>query len=364
MKDVLVVQQFLPPGSAQDQQRGDMYADVYRANGYNPRYLGRKPAYARQLRRNPAQWARVARESLAYKAGYRALEGVVRRTNDLRALRLARDADVVQLIKVDSVGLVHALRRVTDARLVFDLADALWLPAHANAFGDVKEILSSVDAVTCDNSYGIAYARRFNPAVHLWPPASQVEFFDARRRHVAKDPSKIVLGWVGSPGTASSLYLILESLEDLFRRHQNLHLRLVGVPPEHEILRRFEHISYSCVAAYDRDEMVDEVLRLDIGLFPMYDLEESTTHGITKALVYLAGGAAVVASPIGECTKLVSDGENGFIASGRHAWTERLERLVRDEDLRRRFADAGIAKMRAEYSLARCFDSMRGALEG
>lgn len=362
MKKVLVVQQFLPPGSAQDQQRGDMYAPVYRAHCFEPRYLGRKPAYARWLSRRPEKWARIARESLPYKLGYRVAEATIRSVNDQRVLGAAARSDVVQLIKVNSVPLVRSLRRRTRARLVFDLADALWLPQHAKEFGDVKEILRTVDAVTCDNRFGVAYARGFNSSVHLWPPASQVELFDTRRAARARDPHRVTVGWVGSAGTASNLYLILESLEDVFKRHPELHLRLVGLPPDHPLLRCFEHVSYSCVPAYDRDEMVEELLGVDIGLFPMFDLEESRTHGITKGLVYMAAGAAVVASPVGECPDLIASGKTGLLATGREAWTEALEALVSDPRLRTRLAEAGLAKVRVEYSLERCFASMRPAL--
>lgn len=362
MKQVLVVQQFLPPGSAQDQQRGEMYAPIYRSHGFKPRYLGRKPAYARRLSRVAAPWARLVRQSIPYKVAYRILEWGTRTFNDYRVVRLARRHDVVHLIKVNSVPLVRKLRKKTRARIVFDLADALWLAMHADAFGDVTEILRTVDAVTCDNGVGLARARQFNASVHLWPPASQIEMFDAKRDRRSWDPDRVVLGWVGSAGTASNLYLVLETLEDLFKQHPNLHLRLIGVPSDHELLRRFEHVSYSCVASYDQEQMIDEVLRMDIGLFPMFDLEESTTHGITKALVYMAGGAAVVCSPVGECSDLIIDGHNGLIADGRAQWTTQLDRLIRDRNLRHRLSTAGIATVRESYTLERCFQSMRPAL--
>jgi len=323
------------------------------------RYVARYPIWALGWGRSRARLARLKQTVGA--GGRRQLRRILDAASDRRILRIARDFDVVLLIKVDSVSLVQALRRTTRARLVYDLADARRQEMTANT--GLGQMLALVDAVTVDNPRGIEFASRHNRSVHVWPPIAYVERFDARRASSRRNrDGRVVLGWVGTPSTASNLYLLLESLEDVFRNHEGSHLRLVGIPPDHELLGRFEHVNATARLAYDADDMIGEVLDMDIGLFPTYDLENSAMHGATKALIYMAGGAIAACSPVGEVTKLVQDGENGVLATGRAEWTAKLGQLVHDGPLRARLSEAALRSVRTKHSLRSCFDALRPAI--
>jgi glycosyltransferase involved in cell wall biosynthesis len=357
---VLVVMKFAPPGSAQDQQRGTMYEPLFRAAGIDVQYVSRYPMWAMDRSKS------LIRSAQPVSAGVRsAASARVRRTfdalSDRRIVRLAAAADVVYLVKTDSPQLVRAIRRATPARIVFDLADIrLHDPVDLAATQDIAQ---HVDAITVDNEAARAYAARFGKPVHLFPSAGYVERFDEQRSSSRRGTDgRVVLGWMGTPSTTSNLYLIFESLEDVFKNHQQLELRLLGMPMTHELLGRFEHVRATVVPRYDATAMVREVLRMDIGLFPQYDLEHAAWHGVTKAVVYMGGGAAVIASPISETAKLVRDGETGMLAAGRAEWTAKLDQLVRDAALRQRVADAGLRQVRGSHSLPSCFARFREAL--
>src|SRR5207253_185876 len=102
----------------------------------------------------------------------------------------------------------------------------------------------------------------------------------------------------------------------------------------------------SCRPAYDAEDMIREVLDMDIGLFPQYDAEHAALHGVTKGLIYMGGGAATVASPVGEVTRLIRDGENGLLAADRMEWVDKIGSLVVDPGARSRIADAGLHSVR------------------
>jgi glycosyltransferase involved in cell wall biosynthesis len=356
------VQQWLAPGSPHDQQRGPIYAPLFAAAGAEVRYVGRRPIpiSERAIGPIPARATRSVRRTVAYRVWYRLLNRVITAINDARIERLASQFDVVLLLKVDSASLIQRLRRSTRARLVYDLADVTHRDATS---GILSAILTSVDAVTTDNTLSLAYARRHNSAVHLWPSISYVEHFD-RQRHSSRRgrDDRVVLGWVGSDTTAWNLYLIVESLEDVFRDHRKLHLRLLGVPEEHEVVRRFENVQASCLPVYNTNAMIREVINMDIGIFPIFDMHDPAMHGITKALVYMGGGAAVVCSPVGDCRTLVRDRENGLHAVGRAGWSAKLSELICDPALRARLAEEGVRTARSRYSLEECFNSLRAAL--
>lgn len=327
-----------------------------------PRYVGRHPIppFEKRLGRARAPFVRAIGRSWPYRLVYRLMDLVVTAVNDRRILALARRADAVLLIKIDSVGLIRRMRR-HGTRLVYDLADAK--QSDAARTSKLSEILRSVDVVTADNTLGVEFAAQYHPSVHLWPTTSYVERFDEHRGSSRRGrDGRIVVGWVGSETTVSNLFLIVESLEDVFREQPDLEFRLLGVPRDHPLLRSFERVRASTLPAYDTDEMLREVVNMDIGLFPMYDVEDMAMHGITKALIYMGAGCSLIASPVGDCRSLVRDGVNGMLASTRAEWTAKLRTLVNDAACRARLADEALRTAREEYSLERCFASVHHAI--
>src|SRR5205823_81697 len=123
---------------------------------------------------------------------------------------------------------------------------------------------------TTDNEVNAGYVRRLNPRCTVIPDCPQVEFFDERRRK-RRVRDVVTLGWIGTPNTVHNLFVVWEALEHLFLRHANLHLRLVGVGPDHKWLPPFEKVVYSLRSRYSQTQMIDEVLGMDIGLFPLQD---------------------------------------------------------------------------------------------
>lgn len=360
MTRVLVVLKYAAPGSPQDQQRGRVYAPSFRAAGINVRYVARYPMWAmgraQALTRSARPLSSGSRSRLTSRVR-RAFDSV----NDRRILAAAREVDVVFVVKADSPELVRALRATTAARIVYDLADVRAGDPRESA--TIAEMLQHVDAITVDNAVALEYARSFARPVHLFPPLAYVErsaellAFSRRRRD-----DRVVIGWMGTPSTTSNLYQVIEPLEDVARTHPELELRLLGVPAGHELVGRFEHVRATCRPDYDSETMVREVVDMDIGLFPQYDLEQAAMHGVTKALIYMGGGAAVVASPVGEVARLIRDGDNGLLAVGRADWAARIGGLVADPALRARLADAGLRSVRETNSIERCFAQLRGAL--
>jgi glycosyltransferase involved in cell wall biosynthesis len=222
-----------------------------------------------------------------------------------------------------------------------------------------------VDAVTTDTEVTAAYVLPFNPRCTVVPDPSQVEEFDRRRAELARKPAdRVVLGWLGSPHTAFNLFEIREALEELFRRHDNLHLRLVGTGGDTRLIPPFEGVRYSCRDSYDREQMIEEVFGMDVGLYPLQDEERCRVRGIGKAELYMSGEAAVVASPVGENRTFIRDGVNGLLAGTAAEWVEKLDRLVRDADLRRRLAAAGLATVRAAYRIEHSFARLEAVLRG
>lgn len=276
-------------------------------------------------------------------------------------LQEASRSDVVYMSKVVSPRFIRRLRRCTRARIVLDFGDALW--GRRRQLKDFSTVLRTVDLVTTDNEYTKAAVIRFNPNCQVIPDSPQLEFFDRFRAIPRRRSEKIVIGWVGSAGTAYNLFHVWEALEDIFSKNTNIEFRLVGIAQNSPLLPPFENVNFTCRSSYNQQEMVEEVFGFDIGIFPLQDVAESYARGILKATVYMSAGVPVICSPVGQLNELIVDGVNGILAKNRQEWVEGLQTLIESPELRGRLGQGGLLTVRDSFSLERCFSKLKRALE-
>lgn len=281
----------------------------------------------------------------------------------------ARGHEIVYLLKVSSLRLVRQLRRGSRARIVFDLTDALWKRGHRRAgWHDLDRILRLVDAVTCENSVTREYALRFNPNIAIVPACAQTEAFDAARGSLPpRDAERVVIGWIGSQGTAGALSKVSGPLRRVCARHPEVVLRVAGCAPA-TADRALKGLPYTLLPRYDESGMIREMLSLDIGLFPApLDEEDYRARGALKALLYMGAGVPPVCQAGGDCDEVVVDGVTGMLADGDEEWESRIEALVASPAVRREMSRAALEYARRERSVAsvhaRLRDALLGALE-
>lgn len=290
----------------------------------------------------------------------RGFNRIYRLISEWRILRFARQADVVYMSKVTDRHFMERLRRVTRARLVLDFGDALWLRDKQQG-NEFARTLSLVDAVTTDNEYTARYVRQYNANCTVISDCPQVEKFDAARSgKKRRSDESITIGWVGSPSTTYNLYVVWEALEKLFEKFPHLHLRLVGADPRR--LPPFEKVRYSMIRDYDQARMVEEVYGMDIGLFPLQDVEASRVRGVLKATVYMSGEVVAVCSPVGQCLDLVQDGVNGVLAGDTPEWIAKIEHLIVNPVVRKSIAAAGLQTVREQFTVAKSFERLHRVL--
>ena len=339
--------------------RGLIYRDLFVKNGFEPRYVSRQPTGLLRL-------SLTLRKTLP-----RLIAGILERLlkilqeisayfREFYIARLAKDYETVYMIKVEKSRFVGRLKKKTNARIIYDYGDAMWLKKGS----DIQTILRSVDAVIAVNDYTAAYARRFNANCAVVPDSPQLEEFDRKRPNSARgNKSRIVLGWIGTPSSFYPFDKIEKPLEQLFSKYPNLQLRLLGVGYKNRLLARFKNIRYSVLPYYNQSDMIREVLNMDIGLYPLCEGEQSKARGILKAAIYMSGEAACVASPLEDLRGLIADGTNGMLAGSEEEWKQKLERLITDPDLREKIARNGLETARANFSLEKNFNKILRVLK-
>jgi glycosyltransferase involved in cell wall biosynthesis len=337
--------------------RGLVYKEFLASHGFSATFVSRQPLHL--LDGLPYILRRVANVAPVRN---RLMKWMIK-ASEHQILRLARNASIIYLSKVTSYSLLRRICQETNARIVYDFGDAIWLQEwDPNEF---NEILRRVDAITTDNELTANYVRQFNPNCTVIPDAPQIEEFDKKRTKLGKKSSdRIILGWVGSPGTAYNLYVIWEALEELFQRYPQLHLRLVGTGQDLRLLPAFEKVQFSYRPFYTQIEMIEEVFGMHIGLFPLQNVERCRVRGVLKAAVYMSGEAAVVSSPVGQCPHLIHEGVNGMLANSTQEWIDKLEQLILDNDLRYRLAQNGLETVRTQFRLEQSFAKLKEVLLG
>ena len=86
---------------------------------------------------------------------------------------------------------------------------------------------------------------------------------------------------------------------------------------------------------------VTDLLKMDIGLYPLPD--EPWVYGKSglKALQYMALGTPTIAAAIGANFRIIQNGKNGFLVKTDEEWKNALRELITSEDLRKRMGTAG-----------------------
>lgn len=276
--------------------------------------------------------------------------------NRLRDIRRAGEFDVIVVHREAfpfGGPFVEQLMARSGTPLVYDFDDAVYLPSTSGGGNPVMQLLRRPEktgkiielsaAVIAGNDTLKRYAGRFNERIVVIPTPVDTDHFRPKPRSTDRD--RIVIGWIGSNTTAPYLRMIEPALEELFRRHRNVELRIVGGSYQPAGLDRVALRQWGLASE------LRELQGFDIGIMPMPDTEWTRGKCGFKTLLYMSVGLPSVSSPIGVTTDIVQDERNGFLATTSAEWVDKLSRLVEDAELRRTMGRAGRQSVEEKYSL-------------
>lgn len=277
----------------------------------------------------------------------------------LNILRQARRADVVVIVRKTLSPLFLRLLRKASRRLVFDFDDAIFVrsngePSRRRQQG-FRRTMAVCDAVWAGNRYLAGAAARLNSHVSLLPTSIRPEKYQLE---VEKPRNCVDLVWIGSASTRKYLVQALPALEILAQRHPQLRLKIIA---DFDLETR--HL-VTLPLAWNEETEARELAASHIGIAPMPDNPWTRGKCALKVLQYMAAGLPVVASPTGVNLDVVSDGDNGFLATSAEQWIEHLEELIGDPALRKRLGTRGRESVSNDYSEAATADKMLIDLQG
>lgn len=159
--------------------------------------------------------------------------------------------------------------------------------------------------------------------------------------------------YVGRLAAAKGLPILLESLSKLVLNHPTVHLTVVGDGPDRELLEHQASVlgitAHVDFVGYKPPADVKRYL-LAADVFVMSSFAEGVPVVLMEAMI---AGRPVVATQIAGISELVEEGVSGFLVppSDIQALSDRLDKLLSNEQLREQFGKAGQQKVREAFNI-------------
>ncbi len=237
--------------------------------------------------------------------------------------------------------------------MIFDYDDAIFVPYASPFYGKWVTWLKFPEKtrinirlskhVIAGNAYLRDYALKLTSNITIVPSVVNTDVFTKAKK--MQSTTVPIIGWSGSLSTTQYFKSIMPMLKALAQR-QKFILKVIGASEQFEI-PGVEVINKKWALETD----VSDIQSLDIGLYPVLPDAWSLGKCGLKAVQYMACGVVCVASPVGVLADIIQDEVNGFWASNENEWIEKLTRLIKNETLRKKIAEAGRQTIEDKYSL-------------
>lgn len=276
------------------------------------------------------------------------LQAGVRRLGDLRKQR-GFDALMLhcELFPLMPAWMEQLLMRQP---YIYDFDDAFYLKYRTGRLGGLQGVLGGkfdsvmqgAVAITAGNQVLKDYALQRNPRTTLLPTVVDTARYLPERRERGRE---LIVGWIGSPSTASYLSELVAPLTTLGKEGPVRLVVIGGRAP--------------AIAGVTVDERgwseaseVSLINGFDIGVMPLTDDAWARGKCAFKLIQYMACGVPVIASPVGANVDVVG-ADCGLLAATEGQWLEALRTLRDMPDRAAEMGAAGRERVERHYSLHR-----------
>ncbi len=282
-----------------------------------------------------------------------------RRTLPVRwqILRAAAQADAVVIVRRTYGPVFARLLRQVSRQLIFTFDDAIFAKSNGDRSpGRERRFAATLplcDRIWAGNRYLADRARPLNHRVEIIPTAVDIDRYDIPAE---KPRTTLDLVWIGSRSTKKHLITVLPALEAAAKQLPALRLKIIA-----DFTLTSERLEIAPIRWSPAAEC-RELASAHIGIAPLPDNPFTRGKCGLKVLQYMAAGLPVIASPTGVNQEMVESGVSGQLATTQQEWLTAIQRLARDEALRKRMGAAGRQRCREHFTLAAAFQKMRAAL--
>lgn len=172
---------------------------------------------------------------------------------------------------------------------------------------------------------------------------------------VKKEKSAILkLGYMGGETHQPDLEMLIPILQAICNKYpQRVQLHFYGIKPP-ESLQQYAPVQWTPVKTYDYAAFVADFQtnQFDLVVAPLGDNLFNRCKSHLKYLEYSAMGVPGVYSRLDPYQSIVSDGQNGFLASTAEEWHQKLTLLIEDDEKRHQMAMAAQATLQSQWLMS------------
>lgn len=282
------------------------------------------------------------------------INNLVKEIKKIWLLQILDKYSAIIIIKYFDLTLLSKIKFKYNGKILFDFDDAIWLKEFGG-YQSFKNLVTKVDYVSCDNTYLLNESRKI--CNNCFIVNGPVKFNKTYFKYLSDNQTsnKIIIGWIGSPYTLFYLNQIVDVLDELSLIHDNLEFRICGVGTNLTMIPHFKNTKISTLAFYNKDSMINEISKFDIGIYPIDNSELSLGRGSLKATLYMSCSVPVVANAIGHNCNIIQNGENGYLVNTKKEWFNVINNLIMNPKLRIEIGRNGYNFVKNEYSVEYCF---------
>lgn len=241
----------------------------------------------------------------------------------------SRGADILWLERDFHPGFI-SLDPFLKKPFVLDVDDAVWL---TKPFGvqTMKFLGNRAAVILAGNRYIADWFQRFSDRIEIVPTAVDTRRMVPRpEKEFTRGRFPFRIGWTGTSSNFRYLYSIEKPLARFLKEHQTAEFWVVS-----DRRPEFDRISAGKVKyiRWSPDVEFQILPQLDIGLMPLFDDPWSRGKCSFKMLQYMSAGIAVVVSPVGMNSEVLSLGSCGICARKESDWFDALSHLNHDRAL-------------------------------
>lgn len=274
-----------------------------------------------------------------------------------RALRAARRADVVVVLRKTFPAALLWLLRKSSKRLIFDFDDAIFCNSDGSASSTRMSRFAAMarvaDHITAGNNFLAEAASRCNRQVTIIPTCVEAEKYLVGS---AKPEGHVDLVWIGSRSTRKYLEEILPVLEKAVQANPLLRLKIIA-----DFSLESRRLSILPIP-WSAEGEARELASAHIGLAPMRTDDWSKGKCALKVLQYMAAGLPVISSNAGANAEIVQAGKTGELASSDAEWLDAIARLSGNLAICNEYGTQGRRLVSECYAIDPVFSRLRTVL--
>ena len=228
-------------------------------------------------------------------------------------------------------------------KYILSFDDAVWEKYRGTRLeGKFERLVSRACGVISANNSITDHLKPYNERIIKIPTAIDLEKYTSVPENRDEE---FTIAWIGTPVTYQECLLPFSSM--LQEASARFDFKLLVIASDE--LQRIDGVNMEFVN-WSSSAEAELLKRAHIGIMPLPENDFMRGKSAYKLIQYLASGLPCIASPVGENSVLLSQGEVGFAAGTVDEWISAIGKLKEDVLLRSRLG-ANALELAGEYSI-------------